>query len=661
MGKRMSPALAALGGQNLLDKAIAWVAPKVAAERMLARTTLAMSGGYTGAGINKAQLSRWLTTPGSPNTDIIPDLRTLRARSSDQMRNSPIAVGAIGQTVNGVVGTGLSFTAQIDHAFLGMTEEEAEAWNEDHDRRFSAWCNSLDCSLERNLNFYGLQELSFRSELERGDIFWLTPLVERPMAGLQLAMQLIEADRVCNPGAKHNTDDLIEGVELDSVTREPVAVHVARLHPADAGSKKQTWDRVPVRGSKTGRRNVLHSFQPLRPGQVRGVPWIAPILEPLKQLGRWTEAELNAAVTSSTFSVFLRMDPEAFQDIFDEEAQTEIVAQAGKWSGEMESGKAINLLPGEEPVSVAPTRPNPAFDPFWMAMVRQIGMALEIPVEVLILHFQSSYTAARGAMLMAAKFWRRRRDRLITNICEPVHELWLAEEITAGRIKAPGFFNDPIVRAAWCAGVWTGDGPGSLDPQKEVAAARERVELEISTIDAESVAYDGIPWKVKHRQRTKEVAAQKADGTMVQKAGAPAAPAGEQPAGGDAPGQAQPPGQTEALVHLASQLGELASRQPTVNLTMDVTQSGIDAAMSRGLSTINETLENMQIHVHVPEQAAPVVQLPAPVVNVAAPEVHVEAVMPQAQVVVQGPKASEQTVQRDGDGEIVKTITQHTY
>jgi len=31
MGKRMSPALAALGGQNLLDKAIAWVAPKVAA------------------------------------------------------------------------------------------------------------------------------------------------------------------------------------------------------------------------------------------------------------------------------------------------------------------------------------------------------------------------------------------------------------------------------------------------------------------------------------------------------------------------------------------------------------------------------------------------------------------------------------------------------
>lgn len=538
--KTFSPALASLGGQNLLDKAIAYVAPKMAAERLVARTTLAMGGGYTGAGISKAQLARWLTSPGSPNTDIIPDLSTLRARSSDQMRNSAIAVGAIGQTVNGVVGTGLLHSARIDHHFLGLTEEEADAWEEDKDRRFRAWAESKDCSLDRNLNFYGMQELSFRSELERGDIFWLTPMVERPGAGMRLAMQLIEADRVCNPDRKPNTTDLVEGLELHPTTRETIAVHVARMHPADALGKSNTWTRVPVRGATTGRLNVLHSFQPLRPGQVRGVPWIAPILEPLKQLGRWTEAELNAAVTSSIFSVFLKMDPEAFQDIFDEEAQGEIVSQAGKWSGDMESGKAINLLPGEEPISVAPTRPNPAFDPFWLAMVRQIGMALEIPVEVLILHFQSSYTAARGAMLMAAKFWRRRRDRLITNICQPVHDLWLAEEVAAGRIRAPGFFDDPVIRAAWCGGVWTGDGPGSLDPAKEVTAARDRVELGISTLDAESVAYDGTPWEVKQRQRAREVARQKADGTLVQKAGAPAQAAASDAASADTQQPAAP-------------------------------------------------------------------------------------------------------------------------
>ncbi|MCL5460146.1 phage portal protein, partial [Loigolactobacillus coryniformis] len=82
-----------------------------------------------------------------------------------------------------------------------------------------------------------------------------------------------------------------------------------------------------------------------------------------------------------------------FQDIFDEDAQGAIVNKSSQWSGEMESGKAVNLLPVEDVVSTTPGRPNPQFDPFWQAMVRQIGMAIEMPFEVLVMHFQSSYTA----------------------------------------------------------------------------------------------------------------------------------------------------------------------------------------------------------------------------------------------------------------------------
>jgi lambda family phage portal protein len=437
------------------------------------------------------------------------------------MRNAPVAVGALNQTVSNVVGTGLSHSAAIDHEYLGLTEEEADAWQTDADRRFSAWCDSVDCHLERQLNFYSLQEIAFRSELESGDLFVITPRVQREQRSPRLALQLIEADRVCNPQRGGNTDTLMEGIELSESTGEAIAAYVARKHPGDAGST--VWDRVVFRGASTGRRNVLHCFTPLRPGQVRGVPWIAPILEPLKQLTRWSEAELNAAVTSSIFSVFIKMDPDAFQDVFDETAQGAIVNQASQWSGAMDSGKAINLLPGEDVVTTTPGRPNPQFDPFWTAIVRQIGMAIEMPFEVLIMHFQSSYTAARGALLMAWRVWRRRRDRLVTNFCQPVYELWLADEVAEGRIPAPGFFADPMLRAAWCAGVWTGDGPGSIDPQKEVGAAAERVALEISTLEAESILHDGVAWKTKHRQRVKELRAQREDGTLTPQPGAAAA------------------------------------------------------------------------------------------------------------------------------------------
>lgn len=507
--------------QNALDKVIAYVAPRVAARRIAARMQLAMVGGYTGARVDRSTMNRYMPHAGSATTDIVRDLPMLRARSRDQMRNAPVAIGALNTSVSHVVGTGLSYTPAIDAQFLGLTEEQAEAWGEDTKRRFEAWASSTDCELGRRMNFYGVQKLVFRSSLESGDVLVVTPIVERPGAAAMLALQIIEADRVCNPNGVQDTETLIDGVEIDPETTEARAVHIARRHPGEVGRKNE-WDRVPMRGAKTGRRNVLHIFEPLRPGQVRGVPWISSILEPLKQLQRWTDAELNAAVVSSMFSVFVKMDPEAFDDLFDDKAKEAYVDHASNWSGEMQSGQAVNLLPGEDIVSPTPGRPNPEFDPFWTAMVRQIGMALDMPFEVLTMHFQSSYSAARAALLMAWKAFRSRRDFLATHLCQPVFELWLADEVAAGRISAPGFFSSPLVRAAWCAASWTGDGPGSIDPTKEVAAAEKRIALGISTKEIESVQHDGLPWRQKHAQRVKEITAEKRDGIYVPPAGTPA-------------------------------------------------------------------------------------------------------------------------------------------
>lgn len=504
---------------NLVDRAIAIFSPKLAADRIVQRTRFAMLGGYTGAKLDRASLNRWMPTAGSPTTDIIADLPMLRARSRDQMRNAPVALGALNTATSQVIGTGLSFTPSIDAEFLGLSEEDAEAWQNSTKRRFDAWAESPDCDVGRRLSFYGIQELAFRSKLESGDILVTTPRVERAGAAAMLALQLIEADRVCNPDRKPDTDTMIDGVEINTETGEAVAFHVARQHPGDRRRGGIKWDRIEARGANTGRLNAILLFKPLRPGQIRGVPWIAPIIEPLKQLERWTDAELNAAVVSSLFSVFVKMDPDAFQDLFDEDAQKGIVQNAGQWSGEMESGKAINLLPGESVETTTPGRPNPEFDPFWTAIVRQIGMALEVPFEVLVMHFQSSYSAARGALLMAWKTWRARRDFMATYFCQPIYELWLSEEIASGRIQAPGFFANALVRKAWCKGFWTGDGPGSIDPVKEVTAAEKRVALGISTKEAESVLHDGISWEQKHRQRVKEINAEKRDGIYAPPAG----------------------------------------------------------------------------------------------------------------------------------------------
>ena len=175
--------------QNLLDKAIAVFAPRVAARRLQARQFLALSGGYTGARRDRAATSAWNAKAGSPDTDVIVDLPDLRARSRDLERNAPVAGAIIGTTVTHVVGTGLSCNPQIDFAFLGITEEAAAEWQADTRRRYKAWSESTDVDLARVQNIYGLQSLALATVLVSGDAFVNTPRIDR--AGRQFSERSI--------------------------------------------------------------------------------------------------------------------------------------------------------------------------------------------------------------------------------------------------------------------------------------------------------------------------------------------------------------------------------------------------------------------------------------------------------------------------------------
>jgi lambda family phage portal protein len=509
---------------NLIDRAINIVAPRTAQRRLMARTAVAlMSGGYHGARKDRASTASWNPGGGSPETDVIADLPMLRERSRDAERNQPVAAGVVNTTTVHAVGTGLSCNPRINAEFLKLDSAAAEAWQKDTRHRYNAWAASKDCSLERNQNFYEQQDLALRTTLSSGDTFVVTPIVERG-GYARLALQILEADRVGNPSSGTNTDTITDGVECSADTGEAIAYHVCNRHPGDMRGAR-SWQRIEARGAKTGRRNVLHLYRVIRPGLRRGVPILAPVLEPLRQIANFTKAELDAAVNSALFPLFATMDPKAFDETFSEQDISTIVQRSQKWSGEIESGKVMNLLPGETVESPTPGRPNPEFDPFFTACVSQIGMSIGIPKEVLMMHFQSSYSAARGALLMAWKFFMGWRDWLATNLCQPVYELWLADEVAAGRISAPGFFADEAVRAAWCGAQWVGDGPGSLDPQKEVGAAKERVALGISTLQAESQLYDGVDWETKHAQQVKERDARKRDGLHAEPAPAAATPA----------------------------------------------------------------------------------------------------------------------------------------
>lgn len=476
-----------------LDRVITSAFPGWGVKRRKARLKIALSGSYAGASRNRRAFQSWNVSSGDADSDLSWDLKTLRERSRDMMRNAPLGCGAVNTVVTNVVGSGLKLQSRIDRNLLGLSDKAADAWEDAVEREWKLWSESQECDAARTLNFAAIQELAFRQTLENGDVFALLPRFSRPGSSYYLKLQLVEGDRVCNRDNRPDTATLSGGVQKDGFGA-PVEYHIMDQHPGNVWRYKHTWTSVRAFNS-AGDRNVLHLYRMLRPGQSRGVPYLAPVIESLKQLDRYTENELMAAVVSALFTVFIKSEsgdsgfPAVNGDGYGYETETTSAGSTEKMT--LGNGMMVELPKDTDITTANPGRPNAAFDPFVRAILEQIGVALELPFEVLIHHFTASYSASRAALQEAWRFFRGRRRWLIDHFCQPVYSAWLSEAVALGRIPAPGFFSDYRIRKAYCTAVWVGEAPSQLDPEKEANAAVILIEKGLSTVDEQTVAITG--------------------------------------------------------------------------------------------------------------------------------------------------------------------------
>lgn len=511
-----------------LDRLVGTIAPVSGARRLAARMTMSMAsdffsseGGYDAADRRSREMGSWTPFPSDADSSILTGLDDIRARTRDACRNQPLAGGVINTTLMNTVGTGLAPHACIDRDILGLSEEAAAAWQKMVDWRWWLWAGSKNCDLERRLTFNGHTRLALRSRCVDGESLTLLPV--KPLMGLAnpIRLQAIEADRLSNPGRAPDSAGLVGGVEKDG-DGAPVRYHIMRGHPGNilyADPNRWAWDPYPAFNPATGLPNVIHYFRVERPGQTRGVSMLAPILEPLKDLARMTKAELKRAVVSALFTVFLKGAngqgmgnmPPGFGGPVQYPGGMSVSAGAGDQSAattgniKLGYGAVVDLGDTAQDVVLAdPKLPNVNFDPFWLSVVRQIGLQTGIPCEVLIKHYTASYSAARAAIEDAFRFFLFLRAEMIEDWCDPIRSAWFAQEVAQGTIPAPGFFADPLIRAAWLNCTWSGPTKPILDPVKEVEAASQRSGLGITTLTQETAEMNGGDWESNIEQRGRE-------------------------------------------------------------------------------------------------------------------------------------------------------------
>ena len=477
-------------------------------------TPRAKNSGYSegGASHNNKSLKGYNPRKLGYKADIGANLSTLRDRSADLAINTPVGTAAINTSTTHTVGAGLNVFPRPKFQILGISAEEARAWARKVRAEFDLWAESKDCDIYRKNNLYDMQSIAYQGYLTDGDsfaVFRRKPTT--PDMPYTLRLQLIEGNRVSNPltdstyvtgdptGVEalnpDNGNRILNGVEIDT-DGAIVAYWVSNQVPVEPiTSMLTTWARVEAYGKRTSIPNVLQISNDTRPEQYRGVPYLAPVIETLKQVYRYTNAELTSAIIKSYFALFFTeavTNSGSLNDMLADNGvddPTEPVVDVSEYN--LGPG-TLNALPkGVDVKSVDASNAQSTFEVFSTQLIKQVGAALNQPYEVLMKNFNSSYSASRAAMLQAWEEYKLRRKWFARDFCQPIYEVWLMEAVANGRIEAPGFFDDPLIRKAWCNADWFGPTMSILDPVKDMNGSTLRIENGVSTREREAAEMTG--------------------------------------------------------------------------------------------------------------------------------------------------------------------------
>jgi lambda family phage portal protein len=488
---------------NLLDRLIGYLSPRAALKRRWARFGLGQiemaSGRYRGSAKDRLR-NDWITTYLGSSTPNAWELEELRNRSRELNCNHPVAHGATDTLTQNVVGQGLTPQSKLRAENLGISPEEAKTLRRQAESIWSLWSAYADAG--DRLDFNEIQFLALRKIIEDGEIIAIPTFIKDNRRPLGRALELIESDRLLSPPGRV---EIMQGVELGAERREPVRywLRKAPLVKRDYEMDQQIYVGIPARDAR-GRPMVLHVFPTQRPGQVRGIPYFAPVLSYFKDLGDYLEAEVVAARVAACLAVFITKT-DGYGGAVAGATGTDT---SGNRVQALEPGMIPYLNVGEDIKVVDPKgRGGETFGGMLNGLLRIIGASLGLPYELLLKDFsQTNYSSARAALLEGRRMFTQWRGWFARKFCQPIFELVLEEAYLRGLFGARDFYRD---RDELCRVTWVGGGWGWVDPVKEVQASKLAIDYGLST-QAEEAAGQGRDWEeiFEQLQREKERAAE---------------------------------------------------------------------------------------------------------------------------------------------------------
>lgn len=420
----------------------------MARPRKHAVNRLAVHNKYDAAGSGR-RMRGWTPTTSGPNKALV-GLQNIRNRSLDVNRNDWAGEASTRRWTTSLIGVGI--TPRLRSSVpKGRRPLVKDLWDR--------WVEVADA--DGVLNFYGLQTLAVRSWLTSGEVF-IRKRVRRMDFGMEvpLQIQLIEPEYVplfdsdTWPGMpKGNT--IRSGIERDS-RGQRVAYWMHREHPSDGMVNLQNLLRIPA-------NEISHLYEPARPGALRGVPGLAPVLARLRNIADFDDAVLERQKLANLFVAFVTrganiQDLDALTGVEDEEG-----ADGSKTLG-MSPGIIQELGIGEDVKFANPPESGTGFGEYMRNQHLGTSAGAGLPYELMTGDIKE--VSDRTLRVIINEFRRFAEQRqwqiVIPQMCQRVRNWWTDAAYLAGHISEAEI--EPVRVVEWSPHGWAYIHPVQ-DPQ----------------------------------------------------------------------------------------------------------------------------------------------------------------------------------------------------
>ena len=437
---------------RIMARAIGTIAPKTALRYAASRAALSA---YIGAGGNDHN-AHWRPTRKSADAILRTDAAALVARARSLDRNNVNVSGALRKICDNVVHTG------IKPQFVSRS---GQALN-DLEAAFAAWA-------KRNKFYVWSQKLALRHWWVDGEIFanlWLDP--RRLREGINpLRVEMLEQDLLdaAKDGALDNGGVVRRGVQFDKYG-DVVGYHFLTSHPGDY------LPCVPLESRFLEAARVVHLWMPLRASQSRGVSFLAPIVEEIRDLSEYKASERVAARLASAFGIFIKTTmPELGAAQYPQRPGAPGAGSAGAASlpQYLETGRIQTLPAGTEVQVAEANRPSSPYADYVKSSNKDASVGFGLRYGNYSHDYtESSFSSERSASIDERRGWIGQQLFLQDGWCEPITRRWLELEYATGRTS---------IRPEDVAINWQAPGWPWVDPAKDAAANEKKLAMRVTT------------------------------------------------------------------------------------------------------------------------------------------------------------------------------------